>query len=311
MFNAITLNLTELLPNIKSAFSKFLQDIKVFLGLGEKDEQEKNLNSPFSTGKNIIKGIFDGIINLLSPENIKDKLESSFENIKNEIKKFFGLDKTGEQSWSFLTGKNVVENIANGIKANFEKIKEAIKTGLRDFIRERLQSFGPPLLDNIFSALGLAHGGKVPKMGYGGRVNYKGSRERAPGFALGSMVPGMGNVDRVPAMLMPGEYVVNKASTRAFLPFLEAINNTKFPRMLDIPRLIPADAIMFNTPTNLNTDIESVGGSNISIFDSSSKNQYQINVNVNGTNASADQIANAVFGKIKMVDKKQIQGVRR
>ncbi len=41
----------------------------------------------------------------------------------------------------------------------------------------------------------------------------------------GGDVPGEGHTDTVPAMLTPGEYVVNKDSTKEFKPLLESINN--------------------------------------------------------------------------------------
>ena len=44
-------------------------------------------------------------------------------------------------------------------------------------------------------------------------------------FATGNLVPGTGNSDTVPAMLTPGEFVVNKKATSENLSLLEAINN--------------------------------------------------------------------------------------
>jgi TP901 family phage tail tape measure protein len=41
----------------------------------------------------------------------------------------------------------------------------------------------------------------------------------------GNIVPGTGNTDTVPAILTPGEFVVNKEATAANLPLLQAINN--------------------------------------------------------------------------------------
>jgi TP901 family phage tail tape measure protein len=41
----------------------------------------------------------------------------------------------------------------------------------------------------------------------------------------GDIVPGTGNTDTVPAMLTPGEFVINKEATAANLPILEAIND--------------------------------------------------------------------------------------
>jgi len=43
----------------------------------------------------------------------------------------------------------------------------------------------------------------------------------------GGGVPGVGNTDTVPAMLTPGEFVVNKDATRKNLPLLKAINDGK------------------------------------------------------------------------------------
>jgi TP901 family phage tail tape measure protein len=46
-------------------------------------------------------------------------------------------------------------------------------------------------------------------------------------FAAGGMVPGKGNKDTVPAMLTPGESVINKEASKQFGPLLQAINAGK------------------------------------------------------------------------------------
>jgi hypothetical protein len=48
-------------------------------------------------------------------------------------------------------------------------------------------------------------------------------------FNTGDIVPGMGNKDTVPAMLTPGEFVVNKAATQSNLGLLHQINNGNIP----------------------------------------------------------------------------------
>ena len=45
-------------------------------------------------------------------------------------------------------------------------------------------------------------------------------------FATGGTVPGSGNTDTVPAMLTPGEFVINKEATAANLPLLQSINGS-------------------------------------------------------------------------------------
>lgn len=47
----------------------------------------------------------------------------------------------------------------------------------------------------------------------------------AQGFASGGWVRGTGTGDSVPAMLTPGEFVVNRQSAATFAPMLEALNN--------------------------------------------------------------------------------------
>ncbi len=67
-----------------------------------------------------------------------------------------------------------------------------------------------------------------PLYAMGGRVNYKGSNEPPPAIkmAYGSMVPGMGNTDRVPALLTPGEFVIRKSVASAYMPLAHHISNS-------------------------------------------------------------------------------------
>jgi hypothetical protein len=178
-----------------------------------------------------------------------------------------------------------------------------------------------------------AHNKKVETRGitlrqFGGMINYKGSREPAPGMALGGMmkkyargsfVSGMGNTDNVPALLTPGEYIINKASTKAFLPLLEMINGSKFPSMLG-NSILPAQNIRFNMPNN--TDIKfnmpqeydndfEVNTKSQSYINAPQKyNNYIVNVDVGGTNASPDLIASAVIGKIRTMEDRSLRSVR-
>jgi TP901 family phage tail tape measure protein len=59
------------------------------------------------------------------------------------------------------------------------------------------------------------------------RNEYTGSNVMTPfkAFNKGSIVPGTGNTDTVPAMLTPGEFVINKESTKQNYDLLTAINN--------------------------------------------------------------------------------------
>jgi hypothetical protein len=133
--------------------------------------------------------------------------------------------------------------------------------------------------------LGLAFGGMVKKYAFGGNVGYKGSREAPPRLkmARGSIVPGLGNTDRVPALLTPGEFVVRKSVAQANMPLLKALNSDVFPTMsLNTPDVAPT--VTSSTSTILN---------NTPVYN------YSISVNVPNTTASPDEIANVVVSRIK------------
>ena len=48
------------------------------------------------------------------------------------------------------------------------------------------------------------------------------------GMAAGGRIPGVGSSDNVPAMLTPGEFVINKQASQQFLPLLKAINKNRY-----------------------------------------------------------------------------------
>jgi hypothetical protein len=122
----------------------------------------------------------------------------------------------------------------------------------------------------------------VKKM-YGGVVKYM-----ATGGAVGS--------DTIPAMLTPGEFIVNKAASKAYRPLLERINESKYPGMLGGGGMtqIPVN----NISTSMNDNSTAVYN-------------YNLGFSINGANGSAKDIANAVMREIKNVDSQRIRGQRR
>ncbi|MFZ9241654.1 MAG: phage tail tape measure protein [Sediminibacterium sp.] len=153
-------------------------------------------------------------------------------------------------------------------------------------------------------------GGKVGKYAMGGMVNYKGSNESPPPLkmAMGNIVPGMANVDRVPALLTPGEFVVNRESTKAYLPYLKAMNDQVFPSMSDMnPNVFKDIGPMptVDTGSITNATSSSVVNTSPTVY-----NDYTVNVNVPNTDASPDQIANVVMAKIQRTMGRNVRGVR-
>ena len=143
---------------------------------------------------------------------------------------------------------------------------------------------------------GFNNGGEV-KRAFGGMINYKGSREQAPGmmyggkmkrFATGAFVPGIGSTDKVPALLTPGEFVVRKPVAQQIGPLLSAINSNVFPK-INLGSTIPKPAKNSETPVQYN---------------------YNVEVNVAGTDASPDDIANAVMYRINRANDRQIRSIK-
>jgi hypothetical protein len=107
----------------------------------------------------------------------------------------------------------------------------------------------------------------------------------------------------VPALLTPGEYVVNKASSKQFLPLLQSMNESKFPSFLN-----PSN-VMFDIPASNIGELKSNNNASKTVI-APSNYTYDLTVNVPNANASADQIANVVIGKIKMMENKNVRSVR-
>ena len=137
------------------------------------------------------------------------------------------------------------------------------------------------------------YGGKIMPMSYGGMV----PKYMANGGAVGS--------DTVPAMLTPGEFVMNKSAAKRFGPMLENMNNSKYPSM--IKYLTPTTYTTVNSPVSM--PISSNLSTNIN-DNSSTMYNYNVGINVNESNASSADIARAVIGQIKYIDSQRIRGQR-
>jgi len=118
---------------------------------------------------------------------------------------------------------------------------------------------------------------------YGGLVKYM-----ANGGAVGS--------DTVPAMLTPGEFVVNKAAAQQFGPMLQSINESKYPSM------IGSGNGMSNVP--INNVSSSVSDNSTAVYN------YSVGINVSNSNANPEGIAREVMNQIKYIDSQRIRGQR-
>jgi hypothetical protein len=126
------------------------------------------------------------------------------------------------------------------------------------------------------------YGGKIKPMNMGGVV----PEYFAAGGRMGS--------DTVPAMLTPGEFVMNRKASKEFGPMLSMLNESKYPSMI-----------------GSSYDGQGSSGNMTSISDnSSSVYNYNIGITVPKSNANPNDIARAVMGQIKYIDNQRIRGQR-
>ena len=112
-------------------------------------------------------------------------------------------------------------------------------------------------------------------------------------FARGGMAIGS---DTIPAMLTPGEFIVNKAAASAYGPMLKTLNESKYPSMLgeNSSPVVP----IVNNSTSLSDNSTAVYN-------------YTLGFNINGSTSNPNDIARAVIKEIKQIDSQRIRGSRR
>jgi len=131
-----------------------------------------------------------------------------------EIERMLGAAAT---EYAASTGRTI--NLTNVPTLNQPVMTSTGKSNMRELFKDRTKGF----FSNVARALGVRT--------YGAGYNIETTRPRKMNMggpvymSSGSMVPGPNvNADVVPAMLTPGEFVVNREATAANLPLLMAIN---------------------------------------------------------------------------------------
>jgi TP901 family phage tail tape measure protein len=200
-------------------------------------------------------------------------VESKIKAVENETSKSAKNTAAILASWQALKSKTITLT---------ENVNRIITT--TNIVNTSYTSSGKP-------PAGKMYGGKILPMNYGGMVpSY---------FAAGGRV----GSDSVPAMLTPGEFVMNKAATKRFGPMLNQMNNSKFPSMIEdmTPAVYSSNNSSIVSPTI--TSVATTVSDN-----SSTMYNYNIGISVPQSNASSNDIARAVIGQIKYIDSQRIRG---
>lgn len=177
-------------------------------------------------------------------------LIKTFEQIQA---KFQSLIRTISESSSFQALAKTVAGLANA----FLSVSEALTPLLPLLIKFATIKIG--------RGIGGFAQGFTSGIGRGG-----GGRGGVRGFNRGGFVPGSGNRDTVPAMLTPGEFVINKSATQAF----GAANLASINKYADGGRVIVGDIKQpFGVGVIGPTPAQSLGGLDSSVLVSTIKSK--------------------------------------
>jgi hypothetical protein len=258
-----------------------------------------SINGKLMTRKGIeleIEGIQDRIYNKgIELQGVQDTL-IGFEQRKLDVAK----QREAVETRMFLMAQkqNILDLQKQNKKKPLSKEDQAALADYKSSYNTFAKFIGMPQLKK--------YGGSIAKMAYGG-VAYKGSTEAPPALRMnyGSTVPGIGMTDKVPALLTPGEFVVRKPVAKKYGGFLNQLNSQVFPAVgkgISSPTYsMPAQSVT-NVPVN-NTNVVS---NSSPMYNST----YNVNVNVSGTNASPDDIANVVMAKLSNQNRGNLRSSR-
>jgi hypothetical protein len=114
-------------------------------------------------------------------------------------------------------------------------------------------------------------------------------------FYTGGKIPGIGGMDSIKITATPGEFMVRKPMVKKYgLPMLEAINSGAFK----MPK-ISEPTFGIGKPDRYRIPESGKAQGPETMYN----NTYNVNVNVSGTNASPDDIANVVMAKLSQQDR--------
>ena len=153
-------------------------------------------------------------------------LENQLEDVKNAPSTFsegmtnaFLQMDVEQRQFAYNIGKEIPKMFSTGISSAINQaiegtatLKDALKSAAYEFVKALNQKMMGNFVDKITSNIGGSFfGGNITTAATGGMIN-----------------GGSGNKDDIPAMLMGGEYVVNKKAVQKYGPdFLHSINNGK------------------------------------------------------------------------------------
>lgn len=172
------------------------------------DLMKAGVSAAVEVAKAVINQFKDAVGRMVSAVKGKiDDLVGGFKAMPGRIRAAFA----NAGSWLLEAGRNIIRGLANGVRAAAGMVENAV----RAVIPDNIERFVP----------GLHLGGVVPAFARGGVL------PDVPGVPRSERDPILGwSTERKQpiARVEPGEFIVNRKSTRKFLPQLLAMNSGRF-----------------------------------------------------------------------------------
>ncbi len=248
----------------------------------------KGVTDAFQKDLAAVEKLATSITGGVTLKNLRDDVVRALGGYKSTAPK--GTVEFGKDTVQQGRGKNAIEAAKNARSSGSSKM-----VSINDVVWYRFSWNGKDYISNdsgteVYSwddqkktkgpRVKMADGGIVKHFGPGGGV----------------YGPGTGTSDSIPAMLSNGEYVIRAASVQAVgVPMLDKINKLAGGGMVsyDIPKYSGGGRVRFAD-----------GG-----LASSSSSLYNINVQLNGTNLTADDVAASIHKEMRL--REMASGVNR
>ena len=222
------------------------------------------LNKQLVAAQDILKADQDRVTAETEALTLEGKSVTEWENIKTNAD--LALD-------TFLAVETSTESAA--------KAAAALAKTYKDLDGSHITTYETHQITNIVTTIAApSTTSTVQKKANGGLIRY---------FAGGGAARGF---DTVPAMLTPGEFVVNKAASLAYRPLLESMNSATYPSMKN----------MGSNVTSSNSIVTSATDNSQVAYN------YNVNVSMNGSNTDPNDVANAVLVKIRQLENQRVKG---
>jgi TP901 family phage tail tape measure protein len=221
---------------------------------------------------------------LLTAQNTVITAEEELQKIRTKLTDELAVNEQAKQFWA---DKVLADELARVRAVEYQNELKKTQDKAQGVLSRILALNRTVTTTHIINTIttGSSTVGRPTGKMYGGKIKYMASG----GMAMGS--------DTVPAMLTPGEFVVNKAAAQAYGPLLNSINESKYPSMLG--------GMGGSTVVPINSIATSISDNSTAVYN------YSLGFNINGSNSNANDIARAVMTEIKNVDAQRIRGQRR